>query len=222
MSTITTAWSPRWIVMAADSRTTVSMISPDGCRMLGRFDDAFKVFVFPEVQIGVQVCGPAAVGGHLVSSIIEDFTCIARKRWTTPKDLLTAIVAHFADRMAVALPTNLCFYAAGFVNGSPQVARYGPGGLTLRRGNFGFACNHGCCSWGFLLRNRATGLISLATSHIEGHSTGRGTTGGPIDCLLISPTRHLWIKRKKPTMRYSTLEDFAIAADAGLIPVRTF
>jgi len=65
-------------------------------------------------------------------------------------------------------------------------------------------------------------LISLATSHIEGHSTGRGTTGGPIDCLLISPTRHLWIKRKKPTMRYSTLEDFAIAADAGLIPVRTF
>ena len=84
-SLITTVYVPEGIVMAADSRQTLAL----GEEMMISTDNATKIHLLEDQQVGISHCGQSFCNGMLVSSQINKFI---EEKLTNSDDVIT--VAH--------------------------------------------------------------------------------------------------------------------------------
>lgn len=118
--------SPEGLVMAAESRVTLTTTLPGGQQMHTNFDNATKLLSFnqPNLSVGAVTYGQAAIGIRTVNSFLPEFEA------NLPADTLP--IAEFSNRLSqffmgqwnASMPSpyagpNITFVVGGFDSGEP-------------------------------------------------------------------------------------------------------
>jgi hypothetical protein len=202
LSTIVCAWSPDWIVLGADSRITLVKQQAGRVERVLFFDEAEKVFVFPDSMLGMACAGPAVFDGQPFSYRINKFIETEDQKGRSPSEILRLFVSSLVKDEAGAvlgLSATLFLLVAGFCDGGPQCASFRNRQLSCQAQMRGVLSNDAAIS-----KKRPKGasvpeLVRLVASSIRQRGAdGRAirTTGGAIDILAISKQECVWIQRK--------------------------
>ena len=117
---------PEGLVLAAESRITLSAKNPQGADILVNFDNATKLFSFsePNVFFGAVTYGVAAIGFRTAHSFIPEFEASLPKERMTIQDFSTKLSAFFLNQWQSGMPVNyqgpnMTFVVAGFNEAEP-------------------------------------------------------------------------------------------------------
>jgi hypothetical protein len=117
---------PEGIVLAAESRVTLTHMKPGGHPLHVNFDNATKVLAFsdPNVHVGAVTYGMAAIGIRTVSSFLPEFEAQLPTTTLPVLEFATQISQFFIAQWAAGMPLNytgpnITIVVAGFDVGEP-------------------------------------------------------------------------------------------------------
>jgi hypothetical protein len=111
MSFVVTVYVPEAIVMASDSRQTVTLKSKAQTVETVNSDFTYKTFLLPHQRVGVSTFGQAALGGMSVQSQVERFAEEVVDEDDDVETVARKLIDYLRDKYPDA-DTN--FYVAGF------------------------------------------------------------------------------------------------------------
>ena len=119
--------SPEGIVLAAESRVTLTVNGPDGKPShMVNFDNATKLFSFkaPHNHIGVVTYGQAAIGQRTAHSFVPEFESTLPDERQTVAEMAQRISDFYMEQWTASMPAdykgpNMTFIVAGFNEQEP-------------------------------------------------------------------------------------------------------
>lgn len=124
--------APEGIVLATESRLTITAQSPDRAAIHVSFDNATKLFAFANPHlpndalpaIGVITYGQAAIGLRTAQSFIPEFEAGLPQERLTVRDFARQLSTFFLQHWQMAMPAEytgpgMSFVVAGFDAGEP-------------------------------------------------------------------------------------------------------
>jgi 20S proteasome alpha/beta subunit len=117
--------SPEGIVLAAESRVTLTVKSEQSSHMVN-FDNATKLFSFksPHDHIGVVTYGQAAIGQRTAHSFVPEFESSLSNERLSVANMAQRISKFYMEQWNAVMPAdyqgpNMTFIVAGFNEGEP-------------------------------------------------------------------------------------------------------
>lgn len=117
---------PEGLVLAAESRVTLSAKSDDGQQLHVNFDNATKLISFspPNIAIGVVTYGQAAIGLRTAHSFVPEFEAGLPDDRLTVKDFSERLSEFFLQQWNATMSKdyqgpNMSFVIGGFNDGEP-------------------------------------------------------------------------------------------------------
>lgn len=118
--------SPEGIVLAAESRVTLTTTQPDGQQQHTNFDNATKLLSFnePNGAVGAVTFGQAAIGIRTVSSFLPEFEAHLPGHRLGVDEFAKTLSDFFLAQWASTMPANyqgpnISFVVGGFDDGQP-------------------------------------------------------------------------------------------------------
>jgi hypothetical protein len=226
MSLTVVVWTPTGLVMAADSRTTITYTRDQkyGSKLSTTdilSDSTYKLVLLEKTRVGISTYGASHAGGLPVDAHLRAF----EEERVTPEDrapeVAEKLLAYFQEKFP---GINLYFFVIGYreedklsvpyvynvsvekntstrVNVQPNGERW-PGGVS--RGGATDIVNRLIVSdrlpeFSLLpLQDAVDYAVFLidVTSKVMRFEPGLETVGGPIDVLVITPTEGYFVQRK--------------------------
>jgi hypothetical protein len=217
LSTVVCAWSSKHMILGADSRITLAKLEDNDIKDILFFDDAQKIFVFPNSRLGMAYAGPVVLQGSPISYRIRDLIEAEDVNGRSPTQILQLFLQSLSgcnSEVHVVIPPSLFLLVAGYSNGVPVCAFLQNQVVTCLMRKRGFLSNDAGLSRRWLIGTSEAYLIQQVSSRIESRaSSKRGvqTTGGPTDILRISRDSCTWLQRK-PRSRGPEIEASLLAA----------
>jgi hypothetical protein len=145
---------PEGVVLAAESRVTLTTVQPNGQQLHVNFDNASKLLSFSNLNssIGCVTFGQAAIGIRNVSSFQPEFEAGLPPGRLTAGQFAQHLSDFFVNQLNTAIPTgysgpDICFIVAGYnenevygrvytfnVPSSPTVIEQNPNGFGISWG----------------------------------------------------------------------------------------
>jgi len=120
--------APEGLVLAADSRLTLTAQAPNSPPLHVNFDNATKLLSFgrPNISVGVVTYGQAAIGLRTAQSFVPEFEAkLAENRKRLPiQEFAQKFSEFYMQQWTTAMPAdyvgpNMTFVVAGFNEGEP-------------------------------------------------------------------------------------------------------
>lgn len=217
MSIISTIYLPEGIIMSADSRLTGTTRYSDGSVVLQTLsDNAQKLFLIKEKNIGISWCGDAYISGRSVGDFLRQFEIEV----ISDEDNILTIPEKLKNYTIEKDGGNISYQLSGYLNDVPYVYSIF-NDRTIVRSNieidnsirYGFCWNGECEAlnklvlaepkmlFNFDLMQLKDGidlaefLIDLTIKY-QRFDTRLATCGGEIDILVITKDYAKWVKHK--------------------------
>ena len=117
---------PEGIVLAAESRVTLTAATPDGSQIPVNYDNASKLLSFqePNASVGVVTYGLAAIGFRTASSFVPEFEASLPKERLSVFKFATRLSQFFRRQWRIAMPKDyqgpsMVFVVAGYDKEQP-------------------------------------------------------------------------------------------------------
>jgi hypothetical protein len=210
------------MLLAADSRLTVSLARRRYWGAVYSSDCEQKLFCFERSGVGVAYTGAAAIESRLTSDLIRDLAEKHAGDRLSPFDIVIRLKS--ATRSAATLPGSdggVSLIVAGFHEGAPLVICTGTGGRErVWRSGAGFVSSR-CDIDATLLRGAARLGVTperLIKSYSREASRWR-CCGGPIDVLRLGREGPAWLYQKSSLHKYGTRQEWLKAAGEGRLVI---
>jgi hypothetical protein len=214
MSLNLVTWNHGTIVVAADSRMSLNCTRFVGTPFTIATDNEQKLFV-TAAGLVVAYAGRAALGGHLVSALLSDFTTNRGSDIVIPSLLIEQFRRFVEGRVAQEAREldGVFLLCAARSAGQSLVCRWWNRRLSTFSTSFGFiASRYGLPDIVLKARVACGMLPHAATAEYASRHLHDRACGPPLDVVEICDTSTEWLHRKPETHRVRTVAEWLEAA----------